>query len=175
MKILLHFDVVILTRNIAVFCLTLFAVVLQNLIYIFHISLFDQANCQKDWKRNGSQCFLPVYERKIFSEASSHCKNKNSTLYVGNFSNLSFSNASVNIITSSFWTGNHHEEDVYPSAKWTWLNGNEFKKWNKWKIRIIDVGCRGCAFWENEIIYLTSNCSQKLSYLCKNTSQSKCY
>jgi hypothetical protein len=46
------------------------------------------------------------------------------------------------------------------------LDGRGFEEWEKWKIIIGDVGCGGCGFWRNGTIYLASNCSQELSYLC---------
>ena len=98
--------------------------------------------------------------------ALAHCKALNGTLH-----STSFSNKTKN--KTYFWTGNLYEANIDVRAHWRWLNGSVFEDWDKWKIVIADVGCGGCGFWKNKTIYLTSNCSQKLSYLCNNITVSK--
>ncbi len=128
-------------------------------------------HCEDDWKKNGSRCFLPVYDRMSFFGAFAHCNRLNSTLYSGHFLKVLFFNASQNIVSSRFWTGKLYNID--PRAKWIWLNGSVFEEWDNWKIIITDVGCNGCGFWKNGTIYLTSKCSQHISYLCQNDHHSK--
>ena len=102
-----------------------------------------------------------------------HCKSLNQALDAANTSNALLCNASLAFETSYFWTGKMYESNIDTSANWTWLNGSLFKEWDKWKIRIIDVGCSGCGFWKNGTIYLTSNCSQNFSYFCEGSGQGK--
>jgi hypothetical protein len=128
-------------------------------------------HCKNHSKRNNSQCCLPVHDRMTYFGAFAHCKRLTTKLYVGNFSNCkdSLFNTSQNVETSLVWTSKLYESIIHRRAKWTSLNGNSFKEWDKWEIIIADVGCNGCSFMRNGTIYLTSNCSQNLSYFCNNS------
>ena len=115
---------------------------------------------------NDSRCsLLQVYDKMTWFGALAHCKTLNGTLNSGHFSNDTFHDAPWGNKTH-FWTGNLYEANIDARAHWRWLNGSVFEEWHKWKIVIADVGCDGCGFWQNKTVYLTSNCSQKLSYLC---------
>ena len=113
--------------------------------------------------------FLPVYDRMSWFGALAHCKTLNGTLHGINGScNRSLLDAPQGINASHFWTGNLYESNIEARANWTWLDGRGFEEWEKWNIIIPDVGCGGCGFWRNGTIYLASNCTQELSYLCDN-------
>jgi hypothetical protein len=88
-------------------------------------------------------------------------------LNAGNFAKALIFNASQNIGTSFFWTGKLKEINIDPHAKWAWGDGSLFEEWNERKIIITDDGCSGCGFMKNGTIYLTSKCSQRISYLCE--------
>ena len=105
--------------------------------------------------------------------ALAHCKRLNGTIDAGDFAKALILNAPRNIATSSFWAGKLKEINIDPHANWTWRNGSLFEEWNERKIIITDVGCNGCGFMKNGTIYLTSNCSQRISYLCEKDRMRK--
>ena len=124
-------------------------------------------------KTNGCQRFRPVDVRMTWFGAFAHCKSLHRTLETGHFSKPFVRNAHWNFKTPYFWTGKIYETNFDTRANWRWLNGSIFEEWDKWKIIITDVGCGGCGFWRNGSIYLTSNCSKNISYLCESDRQCK--
>ena len=133
---------------------------------LLSVCVKNNATCDKPFIKNGNQCFLPVYEEKTFFDAIDYCKKNRSNLLTFNASQSPSFNATRIDETPLFWTGKLYEVTINPYGKWTWLNGTELK-WDQWRIEIDDVGCRGCGFWKNGSIHLTSNCFQNISYLCE--------
>ncbi|XP_028391995.1 uncharacterized protein LOC114516661 [Dendronephthya gigantea] len=125
-----------------------------------------QDKCDNGWKRNGSHCYLPVYDLMTWYGALAHCRRLNSTLYEGNASKDILCNASLE---KYFWTRNLYKINMNESIQWKLVGGRSYKQ-NKW--RIPDMRCGVCGFWENGVVYLiTPNCSQNFSYLCRNDSR----
>jgi hypothetical protein len=106
-------------------------------------------------------------------DAFAHCKSLSRRHDAGFFSNALLCNINETFGTSYFWTGKIYETNIDIRAFWRWTNDSLFEEWDKWKLIITDVGCGGCGFWRNGTIYLTSNCSENLSYLCERDRQCK--
>jgi hypothetical protein len=128
--------------------------------------------CDDHWKKNEKDCFLPVYDRLTFFGAFAHCAKLEGVPRIERAPKELLLTVSKNA-TITIWTGKVYEARIDKDSKWKWLNGTDFEEWDRWKVVITDVGCRGCAFLKSRTIYLTSECFQRISYLCESDRESK--
>ena len=133
------------------------------------------SQCVGPWQTesNNHECVLPVYDKMTWYGAFAHCRRLDSEIFAGNFFKIEFVDAShLNVTTSSFWTKNLYEIVLQRTANWTWNAGCLVERTSLWNILDTYFSRGKCGVSKNNKIYLTSNCTQISSNVCKaNTSK----
>ena len=78
-----------------------------NEAFLFLLTIFlDSNNCESDWIKNGTSCYLPMQNQSSFNAAQADCLNKNATLATMHsqqeFEILKY--IKMNYLPSSFYT-----------------------------------------------------------------------
>ena len=120
--------------------------------------------CDKNWVAHEENCSLVVYDHMTWLGAYAHCRRLNGELYKDGVHEASILNATQ---LRRIWTGWAASKTPDPHARWVWSDNTQLN-WTEREIKVLDVSCSGCAFIDNQTLYLTAKCSQNRYFKCVN-------